>query len=378
MAVHGTTTSAFEPLKEIFQKNLDNGDEIGAAIYVNLNGKPVIDIWGGFADEKRTRPWTEDTIVNVWSTTKMVTALAALILADRGLLDLDAPVAKYWPEFAANGKEKVLVRHVLAHTSGVSGWDQPFEYASIYDLEESTARLAAQAPWWEPGTASGYHAVNYGHLIGEIVRRVSGKSLRDFIKDEIARPRDADFSLGAPESEWPRLAEVIPPPPADLAAFAALDPQSIPVKTLFLGMQSASYPNTAEFRKAEIGAVNGVTNARALNKIFAPLALGGGDSLLSPKTLDRIFEVQADGPDLAIFAPLRWGIGAALSNPATTPYIPEGRVFFWFGWGGSFVIVDTERKLTISYVMNKMGEGVIGSSRSRQYIEAVYEAVQKL
>ncbi|KAF5015471.1 hypothetical protein F66182_13190, partial [Fusarium sp. NRRL 66182] len=169
MAVQGTTADAFKSLKEILQSNLDNGEEIGAALYVSYNGEPVVDIWGGYADEKRTRPWTEDTIVNVWSTTKNITALAALILADRGLLDLDAPVAKYWPEFAANGKEKVLVRHVLSHTSGVSGWDQPFEYSDIYDLEKSTARLAAQAPWWEPGTAPGYHAVNYGHLVGEIV-----------------------------------------------------------------------------------------------------------------------------------------------------------------------------------------------------------------
>jgi CubicO group peptidase (beta-lactamase class C family) len=377
-AVQGTNADAFKSLKEILQKNLDNGEEIGAAIYVNLDGKPVVDIWGGYADEKRTQPWTEDTIVNVWSTTKNVTALAALILADRGLLDLDAPVAKYWPEFAANGKEKVLVRHVLSHTSGVSGWDEPFTYTDIYDLEKSTAHLAAQAPWWEPGTASGYHAVNYGHIVGEIVRRVSGKSLRDFVKDEIARPLDADFSLGVPESEWHRLAEIIPPPPADPAAFAALDPQSIPVKTLSVGVDSATYPNTAVFRKAEIGSINGVTNARALNKIFAPLALGGDDSLLSPKTINRIFEVQADGPDLAVFAPLRWGIGYGLSNPATTPYIPEGRVFFWFGWGGSFVIVDTERKLTITYVMNKMGDGVIGSPRSQQYVEAIYEVVRGL
>ncbi|EED16406.1 beta-lactamase [Talaromyces stipitatus ATCC 10500] len=351
--VHGTTTEAFQALKQILQKNLDNGDEIGAAIYVSLDGKPVVDLWGGFADEKRTRPWTEDTIVNVWSTTKTVTSLAALILVDRGLLDLDAPVAKYWPEFAANGKEKILVRHVLSHTSGVSGWDQPFQYSDIYDLENSTARLAAQAPWWEPGTASGYHAVNYGHLVGEIVRRVSGKSLREFIKDEIARPLNADFSLGAPASEWHRVAEIIPPAPMDPAAFAKLDPQSVAVKTLSQGIDSGTLPNTSEFRRAEIGAVNGTTNAKALG-------------------------LQADGTDLVAFVPARWGIGFGLSHPATTPYIPEGRVFFWFGWGGSFVIVDTESKLTITYVMNKMGEGIIGSPLSKEYIEAVYEIVKGL
>lgn len=385
-AVYGTCTDEFEAVKQIFQKNLENGEEIGATLYVNLGGKTVVDLYGGFADEKRSRPWTEDTIVNVWSSTKNVTSLAALLLADRGLLDLDAPVAKYWPEFAANGKEKVLVRHLLSHTSGVSGFEEPFEYEDLYDLETSTAHLAAQAPWWEPGTASGYHAITYGHLIGEVVRRISGKSLREFIKDEIAHPQDADFQLGAPESDWHRVAEIVPPPPPSaeaLAGFAQMDMQSVAAKSVMKAFDSAPRPNTPAFRLAQIGAINGHTNARALGRIFSPLALAGQGQdatqvTLSPQTIDRIFEVQADGMDLVAACPLRFGIGFGLSHPDTTSWVPQGRVFFWPGWGGSIVLVDLDKQLTITYAMNKMGEGIIGSPRTRQYVEAIYEAVRAL
>ena len=178
-------------------------------------------MWGGFADEARTTPWTADTIVNVWSTTKTVTNLAALMLVDRGLLDPYAPVARYWPEFAANGKEQVEVRHLLSHTSGVSGWEQPVSVEDMYDWETSTARLAAQAPWWTPGTASGYHALNQGHLVGEVIRRVSGKPLRQFVAEEIAGPLRADFQIGAAQRDWGRVAEIIPPPPLDFDLAAA-------------------------------------------------------------------------------------------------------------------------------------------------------------
>src|SRR5690606_8039862 len=188
MIVNGHQHPRFDRLRERLEENLASGEELGAAVAVDLDGQTVVDLWGGHADVARTRPWERDTIVNVWSTTKEVTALAMLILAERGLVDLDAPVATYWPDFAKNGKENVLVRHVMAHTSGVSGWEQPFVVEDMYDWELSTSRLAEQAPWWEPGTASGYHAQNQGHLLGEIVRRVTGRSLKQFVAEEIAAP----------------------------------------------------------------------------------------------------------------------------------------------------------------------------------------------
>jgi CubicO group peptidase (beta-lactamase class C family) len=199
--IHGTCDENFESVRGALEHNIDSGEELGASIVIDLDGQIAADMWGGFRDEARTEPWERDTITNVWSTTKTVTSLAALMLADRGELDVDAPVARYWPEFAANGKQDVLVRHVMSHTSGVSGLDQPAAVEDMYDWDKATSRFAAQAPWWEPGTASGYHALNFGHLIGEVVRRISGSGLKQFVASEIAGPLGADFQIGAAESD---------------------------------------------------------------------------------------------------------------------------------------------------------------------------------
>ena len=229
-------------------------------------------MWGGFRDEARTTPWDEHTITNVWSSTKTVTSLAALMLVDRGELDVDQPVAKYWPEFAANGKQDVLVRHLMSHTSGVSGLDQPVAVEVLYDWEQATSRMAAQAPWWEPGTASGYHALNHGHLVGEIVRRITGQSLKQFVAEEIAGPLGADFQIGAAESDWGRIAPVVPPPPLpiDLAgarAWTARRSRRSPGRS-----RCADDANTPGWRRADIGAANGHGNARSVARIH----VGGG------------------------------------------------------------------------------------------------------
>ncbi|CRG89967.1 hypothetical protein PISL3812_07007 [Talaromyces islandicus] len=378
--VHGTCDEAFEPVKQALQANLDNNQEVGAAIHVDIGGRSVIDIWGGYTDRKKSQLWEKDTIVNVWSTTKNVTSLAALILVERGLLDVDAKVSQYWPEFAANGKENITVRHILSHSSGVSGWEAPFEEKDLYDLEKSTAHLAAQAPWWEPGSQSGYHATNYGHLVGELVYRITGKHLRDFINEEIVRPTGADFQLGARESDWSRIAETLPPPPFDPTMFSKLDPNSPAIKTYTVPPPNALKANTPEYRRAEIGGINGHTNARALARIFSLLALGGekdGVRLLSQETINRILDVQFDGFDLVILSPVRWGLGYGLSHADTTPWIPQDQVFFWPGWGGSILLVDLKNKMTITYVMNKMGPGILGSDRTRQYVDAIYDVVNK-
>src|SRR5580693_2847326 len=262
-SLHGQLDARFEPLRDILEQSLANGSECGLSLVIDVDGRTVADVYGGYADAARTRPWERDTIVNVWSTTKTVTSLAVLMLADRGLVDLDAPVAAYWPEFAANGKEQVLVRHVMSHSSGVSGWNAPFALTDMYDLERSTALLAAQAPWWEPGTASGYHALNFGHLLGEIVRRVSGKSLTEFVAAEIAGPLSADFQIGASRSDWARCAEIIPPPPLPFD-MATMDPDSVLFKTAVGPVAEAAAANTEGWRRAEIGAANGHANARSV------------------------------------------------------------------------------------------------------------------
>ncbi|HEY8761957.1 MAG TPA: serine hydrolase domain-containing protein, partial [Candidatus Dormibacteraeota bacterium] len=178
--VQGTCDARFASVRSAFEEQLESGEELGASIAIVVDGAPVVDMWGGWSDPERTRPWEKDTITNVWSTTKTMTALAALVLVDRGELDVHEKVAKYWPEFGANGKQDIEVRHLLSHTSGVSGWAQPVVVEDLYDWEKSTAMLAAQAPWWEPGTASGYHALNQGHLVGEVVRRITGRTLGAF------------------------------------------------------------------------------------------------------------------------------------------------------------------------------------------------------
>src|SRR5690242_8168123 len=254
--VQGTCDSAFAAVKAAFETNLASPDEVGASICVNIDGKTLVDLWGGWRDQARTQPWQENTIVNVWSTTKTVTSLAMLMLVSRGRLDVHAPVARYWPEFAAAGKERIEVRHLMSHTSGVSGLDQPATVEDLYDWEKSTSRMAAQAPWWEPGAAQGYHALNYGHLVGELVRRISGKPLKQFVAEEIAGPLGADFQIGAAEADWGRIAPVVPPPPLPFD-LEALGMDSPAVKTFTGPVLAADDANTPGWRRADIGAANG-------------------------------------------------------------------------------------------------------------------------
>jgi CubicO group peptidase (beta-lactamase class C family) len=375
--LQGTCDERFGALRSALQQNVDSGAELGASILLDLDGEVAIDLWGGYRDEARTAPWEQDTITNVWSTTKTVTSLAALMLADRGELDVDAPVARYWPEFAAAGKQDVLVRHLLSHSSGVSGLDQPAVMEDLYDFDKATSRLAAQAPWWPPGTASGYHALNFGHLVGEVLRRITGTSLKQFVADQIAGPLGADFQIGATEHDWGRIANVVPPPPLpfDLEALGLDSPA---VKTFTGPPADAAAANTAAWRLADIGAANGHGNARSVARILSVISRGGevdGVRLLRPETIDLIFREQSNGVDLVLGVPLRFGIGYGLPQLDSLPYVPDEKICFWGGWGGSVIIMDLSRRMTISYMMNKMGPGVIGSDRSEQYVRAIYDVV---
>lgn len=370
--IHGDCDARFNALRGVASDLVDSGEDVGLSIAVLAEGRPVVDLWGGWTDEAKTTEWAHDTITNVWSTTKTMTSLCALMLIDRGQLDPDDPVSKHWPEFAQNGKEGVLVRHLLSHTSGVSAWAQPVEVSDLYDWERSTSMLAAQEPWWEPGSASGYHALNFGHLIGEVVRRITGRKLGEFFAQEVAGPLGADFHIGLPESEFGRVSNVIPPPPLPLPE--DLDPESLMVRTLTGPLIDASASWTPEWRRADIGAANGHGNARSVARAQAVIANGGevdGVRLLSPDTIELIFEEQSNGPDLVLGVPIRFGLGYGLEI-AAQPYIPVGRVCAWGGWGGSVIINDAERALTISYMMNKMSEGLVGSPSGQAVVEAVY------
>jgi CubicO group peptidase (beta-lactamase class C family) len=375
--LHGRCDERFGAVRSALARNLDSGEELGASLVVDMDGDLVIDLWGGFRDEARAVPWSEHTITNIWSSTKTVTSLAALMLVDRGELDVDAPVARYWPEFAANGKQDIKVRHVMSHSSGVSGLDQPAVVEDLYDWQKATSRMAAQAPWWEPGTASGYHALNYGHLVGEVVRRISGKPLKQFVAEEITGPLGADFQIGAAESDWGRIADVVPPPPLPFD-LAALDPDSPAVKTLTGPAAEAGDANTPGWRRADIGGANGHGNARSVARVMSVVARGGevdGVRLLSQETIDLIFHEQLNGVDLVLGVPLRWGIGYGLPQPEVLPWIPDGKICFWGGWGGSMIVMDAGRRMTISYMMNKMGAGIVGSDRSAAYGQAIYDAI---
>ena len=381
MTVDGVCDPRFEQVADSLGRAIDDGEECGAAIAIDIGGELVVDIWGGYADAARTSPWTADTIVNVWSSTKNVTALAGLMLIDRGLLSAHTPVAEVWPEFGAKGKDRVEFRHLLTHSSGVSGWDQPVTPEDILDRDRSTAMLAAQAPWWEPGTATGYHALTHGHLIGEVVRRVTGKPLKQFIAEEIAGPLGADFQIGARPEDEQRIAEIIAP--AD--PFEGIPPMDQWTEQMLMTFTGPApdplIANTPQWRAAEIGAANGHTNARGLAKIMSAISLGGivdGVELLRPQTVDSIFETQLAGPDLVLAQhQIRMGLGFGLPSPAIG-YIPEGKICFWGGWGGSWESMNPDSRTTIAYVMNKMGPGIEGSARTDRYFRLIYQALDDI
>jgi len=376
-AVEGEADERFARLVEMFRANLASGDELGGSLCVLVDGRPAVDVWGGWSDQARTARWRRDTLTNVWSLSKTVSSLALLLLIDRGLVDPDAPVAAYWPEFAAAGKQGVLVRHVMTHSSGVSGWDQPVTPDDILDVDAATDRLAAQAPWWPPGVASGYHLLDYGHLVHGIVRAVTGRSLGAFVADELAGPLGGDFWLGLPASEEGRVSPVVPPPPAQLD-LSALPPDAPAVRTFTGPVLGAEITWTRAWRAAGVGGAGGQANARSvarLNALVSGRGVVDGVRMLSAETVDRVFAAPVDGVDLVLGLPLRWGLGWGLRHPLSTGYIPDGRVAFWGGWGGSLVTADVDRGVTFAYVMNRMSDGILASERGRTYLQAVYDAM---
>ncbi|MEU1041897.1 serine hydrolase domain-containing protein [Streptomyces sp. NPDC005551] len=377
VTIEGTSTARFEPVRAALAAHLESGDELGASLAVDVDGVMEVDLWGGHADTARTIAWERDTLVSLWSTTKTLTSLAALVLVDRGELDLHRPVAEYWPEFAARGKQDIEVRHVLAHTAGLPGWEQPFTIDDLYDWPTASARLAGQAPWWEPGTAAGYHMQTQGQLVGELVRRASGRTLAEFVDTEIAKPLEADVQIGAREADWLRIAPLVPPSQT-VEGMTGLDPEAFFTRTLFGSPARDEHVDTPGWRRAELGAVNGHGNARSLARTLSVISRRGeanGHRLLSPDTVDRIFDVQADGVDLVLGVPVRWGVGYALSDPRTMPQMPTGRICFWVGRGGSVVMMDLDRRVTFAYTMNRLDAGILGSERTHGYIRQVYEAL---
>jgi CubicO group peptidase (beta-lactamase class C family) len=368
--VKGTCEPRFEGVRATLAAQIESGADLGASVAVFLGGEPVVDIWGGWSDAERTQPWERDTITNVWSTTKTMTFLCALMLHDRGELDFHAPVATYWPEFAANGKERVEVRHVMGHNAGLPGWDEPLAAEALADWDRCTSLLAAQAPWWEPGNGSGYHAVTQGYLIGEIVRRITGESIGRWFDRQVAIPLGADFHIGLPATEDHRVSNVIPPPPIDMAEMGGRVPEFM-LKTFMNPPIDATMAHHAWWRRAEIPAANGQGNARsvaAIQSIIAGRGVARGIRLLSAEGTDPIFEVQADGIDRVLGVQERIGMGYGLSNPPDLPLGP--RACHWGGYGGSLIVVDQDAELAVCYVMNRMESGIVGDQRGADILAA--------
>ena len=358
-------------MREAFSTNFDEGD-LGASCAVVHQGELVVDLWGGHSDVAETKPWERDTIVNVWSTTKMMAALCVLVLHDRGALSVDDPVAAHWPEFSAGGKEGVLIRHLLSHTAGVPGFDPPITKEEMYDWDHCCANLAAQAPWWEPGTASGYHASTQGWLLGEVVRRVTGRTLGTFFREEIAGPLGADFHIGLDDAEFGRVAEMR----TDEAEGIGDHSDPIPARQARGEAEHSQYVNTDRWRRAEFPASNGHGNARSVVQVVSILGQGGesqGLRLLGQDTIERIFEVQASGPDLVLGYNMTFGIGYGLTSTAM-PLGINDRTLFWAGWGGSMAVVDVENSLTVCYAMNRMMSDVVGGMRAGRVIYAAHDA----
>ncbi|MFG3586245.1 serine hydrolase domain-containing protein [Streptomyces sp. NPDC047990] len=381
--VHGHCDARFSAVRAAFEENFRDRGELGAAVSVTLGGETVVDLWGGWADAGRTRPWERETLVNVWSTSKGPTALCAHILADRGLLDLDAPVAAYWPEFAAAGKEAVLVRHLLSHRAGLAGLREPHTFEQLCDWELTVDRLAAQEPWWEPGTRSGYHALTFGHLVGEVVRRVSGLLPGAFLEREVTGPLGIDFTVGLPAKEAGRAAELVHPVAASdseqAAVFAQLAPAA--VAALTNPPVGAAEANTPRWRAAEIPAANGHGTARAIAALYGILAgrgSYGSRQILSPEAAERVREGQGSCRDLVLGAGFAHeteaGLGLWLSG-ANASYGPNPRAFGHDGFGGSCGLADPEAAVSLGYVMNRMGPHIADDPRKTALVAALYSAL---
>jgi CubicO group peptidase (beta-lactamase class C family) len=375
--IHGTCAAGYEPVRAAFAENFTARGEIGASVAVAAGGKPVVNLWGGWADPGRTRPWQRDTLTNVWSTTKAMTSLCAHILIDRGELDADAPVARYWPEFAAGGKDAITVRQVMCHQSGLTGLTVPMSVEDYYDWEKVTGLLAAQEPLFPPGSTSGYQAVTFGYLVGEVVRRISGQSCGAFFRAEIAGPLGADFHIGLPKSELGRCSELqgVRPSEDEQAALAQAYANAAPaaLAALLNPSMTGDEANAPEWRMAEIPAANGHSTALGLVTVFGTLA-DGSERLISAKTLQAARTSNGRHTDVVLGMPLEFGLGFGLSAPERH-FGPNEAAFGHDGFGGSAVGADPEAGVAFAYVMNRMGMNLVDDPRKMALIDGVYRSL---
>jgi CubicO group peptidase (beta-lactamase class C family) len=386
LTIDGHCDPKFTAVREEFFRNFTERRDVGAAVCVYLDDVRVVDCWGGHADRARAQPFGADTIVNVASTTKGLVALCAHMLAERGKLDLDAPVARYWPEFAAAGKQNVPVRWLLSHRAGVPAIRRSLPAEALFDWAVMTAAIAATEPWWTPGERHGYHAITYGHLVGEVIRRVDGRTVGAFLRDEVAGPLRADFFIGVPAAADSRAAEVLaPPPPAPdektLWDTLLANPDSVSGRTFLNPPRAEGLVNTRAWRAAEIPAANGHGSARGIARVYAALARGGEiDSvrLLAPATIDRAIEQQSKGRDEVLTLPTRFASGFMLGMPGGIFDCGPGRRTFGHpGRGGSIGFADPDARVGFGYVTNQYLPDTLHDPDRRvsSLVDAVYAAL---
>jgi CubicO group peptidase (beta-lactamase class C family) len=384
VGIEGSCDPRFARVRDAFAENFALRHEYGAAVAITIDGNPVVDLWGGHADKARTLPWTRDTIVNVFSTTKGLTAICAHRLVDQGRLDLDALVASYWPEFAQAGKDHIRVRQLLNHRAGLPALRKKQPDDVYYDWHAATAAIAAEEPWWVPGTKHGYHALTIGFLIGEVIRRVTGKSVGRYLRDEIAAPLGIDCHIGLDAKDDSRCGQMIqsPAPPPDqvnIFKYAQENPESITAKAFFnpgTAMKLGAV-NSRAWRGAEIPAANGHTNARALARLYGALARGGEVDwirVLEPAAIARCSTEESCGVDEVLLIPTRFSSGFMLTQPHNQMG-PNPHSFGHPGAGGSLGFADPDIKLGFGYTMNKMGPYILIDPRARALIDAVYASL---
>ena len=387
MTISGKCDPKFQQVAAEFERNFLERGEVGASVSITIEGETVVDLWGGTANIQSQTKWEEDTVSIVWSCTKGATALCSHILSSRGELDIDAPVIKYWPEFGKAGKENITVKMLLNHQAGLAAIRKPLPDGAYSDWDLMIRALEEETPFWEPGTRNGYHALTFGWLVGEVVRRVSGKSLGQFFQDEVAGPLGIDFWIGLPEEVEPRVAKMIMAEPQMDSPFhkAIFEPNSVQSFIFNVGGLMEHFDSRSG-HAAEIGASGGITNARSLARMYAPLACGGvlGDiQLVNDETIHRMSSVSsATGQDANLLVPTRFSLGfmKSIDNRKQPQGLQDSVIlsedaFGHAGNGGSIGFASPNEKMSFAYTMNKMGQGITVNDRGQSLIDATYKSL---
>ena len=381
MELNGNLDSRFDPVADAFRDGFDSGRDVGACCAATLDGELVVDLWGGFTDRRKSQPWRQDTLVCMFSVTKAMTAICLLQAVDRGLVELDQPVAHYWPEFAKHGKDSISVRQLMSHRAGLIGFHQPVSKEIYYHWEDMVAALAEESPWWDPGSRHGYHARTFGYLLGEVLRRVSGLTVGEWFREELAAPLKLDFAIGVPTADLERCAQILPtrvragektilPEPMQRMMRDFYD-VSTPTGAAFQNPAlGPGYMNSADFRQAEMPALNGHGTARAVARLY-----GNINELLSTSVIDEATRTHSLGPDEVLKSITRFGLGFQLYQEEAPIGIRDGS-FGHSGAGGSMAFYDPESKIGFCYAMNQMQEGLItGGTSAMKVANSLYDCI---